>query len=62
MTERNSTKVEWIATITEIRERLAKFIKESADRIPTTSDKEYVQQQGQLTESLPASFAEKFDG
>ena len=60
MAERDATKTEWIAAIVEIREQLAKFIKDSADRVPTTADKEYVQQQGQLIESLLASFAKKF--
>ena len=61
MAEREATKMEWIAAINEIRERLAKFSKESADRVASPADKEYVQQQGQLIETLLASFAKKFD-
>ena len=62
MSEREATKLEWLAAIQEIRERLAEFIKGTADRVHTDADRDYVRQQGQLVETLLASFAKKFDG
>lgn len=62
MSERESTRLEWLAAIQETRERLAEFIKGAANRVHNDADKEYVRQQGQLIETLLASFAKKLDG
>ena len=62
MSERDATNMEWIGAINEIRERLARFIEESSDRVQTDNDKQYIREQGETVEQLLASFAKRFDG
>jgi hypothetical protein len=61
MSERDATKTEWIGAIAEIRDRLSQFTKDSADRIHTVHDREYIQEQGEQIELLLREFAKRFD-
>jgi hypothetical protein len=62
MPEREATRQEWEAAITEIRDRFAKFIKASVDRVLNEAEKEYLREEGQAIEALLASYAKKFGG
>ena len=61
MAERELTRPELEKFISDIRERVAKFIKDSVDRVHDTGDKDHLEQQGELIKNLLDSYAKKFD-
>lgn len=62
MAERDATMHEWAGVIAEDRERLACFIHESADRIATAADTEYVKHETARIAMVLDSFNRKFFG
>lgn len=62
MAEREATMLEWAGVIAEDRERLARFMRESADRIASAADKEYVKAENERIAMVLDSFNRKFFG
>ena len=62
MAERDATMLEWAGVLAEDRERLARIIRESADRIASAADKEYVKEENARIAMVIDSFNLKFFG
>ncbi len=54
--------LEWVGVITEDRERLARFMWESADRMLSSADEQYIREELRPIAAVVASFEKKFVG
>src|SRR5689334_8989929 len=62
MSEHEANKLEWAGVIKQDRERLAQFMRDSADRVLNAEDKQYIKDELARIAMVLASFEKKYYG